>query len=331
MTRIAKIAILTSGGDAPGINACIRAVTKAALFHGLSVTGIRCGYDGLIDGDFIPLNADLLEESMRRGGTLLQSSRSDRFKTPEGRAEAHRRLQKAGIDAVILIGGDGSMAGAAAFTAAFGIPWIGIPKTIDNDISGTDVSIGFDTALNTAMEAIDRIHDTAGSHHRIHFVEVMGRSAGFIAWNAGIATGAETICIPETASFPDSLSALLEKAQKTRRAVIVIVAEGDETGGAHVLSQQVKAQFPDCDIAVSVLGYIQRGGSPGCADRILATRLGVAAVNALLKGIRNSMVGERKGIVVWTPLEKVVRRQLTVTPEVTEWNTIFSAYENTNL
>lgn len=329
MNRISTIAILSSGGDAPGINACIRAIVKTAWYHGWSVIGIRRGFEGLIEGDFIQPDAILLDDSIRRGGTLLQSSRSDRFKTREGRAAAYWQLKNAGINAVIMIGGDGSMAGAAAFTASFSIPWIGVPKTIDNDITGTDNSIGFDTALNTAMEAIDRIRDTAGSHRRIHFVEVMGRSAGFIAWNVGIATGAATIFIPETVSYPDHLSNLPAIAEKG--PVIVIVAEGDEAGGAHILAQKVKERHPGYDMAVSVLGYIQRGGSPCCSDRILATRLGIAAVNALHKGIINNMVGQIKDVITYTPLENITRRQLTLTAETAEWNNILSPYENIDL
>jgi 6-phosphofructokinase 1 len=325
MTGISRIALLTSGGDAPGLNACIRAVFKAAAFHRLEVIGIQGGYDGMIDGDFFKISSVMVDDIVHRGGTVLHASRRNRFRTPEGREAACRQLKNAGIDAVILIGGDGSLAGAAMFTATYDIPWIGIPKTIDNDISGTDASIGFDTAVNTAMEAIDRIRDTAGSHNRIHFVEVMGRNAGFIAWHAGIATGAETIYIPETVSYLPQLQNLLAKAVKMKRSLIVIIAEGDEAGGAHMVAEKMKAGFPEYDIAVSVLGYIQRGGSPGCTDRILAARLGVAAVTALLDGVKNKMVGEANGTIAFIPLGEITRRQLTITPETTELIDILSA------
>jgi 6-phosphofructokinase 1 len=326
MPDISRIAVLTSGGDAPGINACIRAVTKAAIFHGLQVIGIQRGYEGLIAGDFSDMDAASVDQIVQSGGTILRSSRSERFKTPEGRKAACLQLKKARIDAVIMIGGDGSIAGSAAFTASCDIPWIGIPKTIDNDVSGTDFTIGFDTAANTALQAIDKIRDTAESHNRIHFVEVMGRDAGFIAWHAGIGTGAEAIYIPETSSDLPYLYSVLEKAGRgNKRSFIVVVAEGDEAGGAYTVSEKVKERFPEYDMAVSVLGYTQRGGSPTCSDRLLATKLGVAAVNALIKGKKNAMVGEIKGSITFTPLEMVTRRQLEVTPLMTELIVMLSA------
>lgn len=325
MNVINSIAVLTSGGDSPGINACIRAVTKAALYHGLQVIGIRRGFEGMIRGDFFKMDAETVEHIHQRGGTILQSSRSERFKTPEGRELAYRQLKKAGIDAVILIGGDGSMAGSVAFTASYAIPWIGIPKTIDNDISGTDFTIGFDTAVNTALAAIDKIRDTAESHNRIHLVEVMGRAAGFIAWYVGIGAGAEAIYIPETASdLPHLYQTLRKIGQRNKRAFIVVVAEGDEVGGASAIAKNLKEHFPQHDTAVSVLGYIQRGGSPTCADRLLAARLGVASINALVKGERNCMVGEIKGSIALTPLEKVARRQLELTPLMNELTSILA-------
>lgn len=319
MNNISTIAVLTSGGDAPGLNACIRAITKAALYHNLKVIGIHRGYEGLIDGDFFELNAVAVNHIIQNGGTILQSSRSERFKTPEGREIAYQQLKKAGIDAVILLGGDGSLSGSAVFASTYDIPLIGIPKTIDNDIFGTDFSIGFDTATNTAMEAIDKIRDTAESHNRIYFVEVMGRDAGFLAYHAGIGTGAEAIFIPETETNLPQLYNLIEKIEEQNlHSLIVVVAEGDEMGGAYKISKKVKEHFPQLNTAVSVLGYIQRGGSPSCADRLLATRLGVAAVDALLEGRSKVMIGEIKGEIAFTPLEWVTKRQLEITPLMQE-------------
>lgn len=326
MSNLSNIAILTSGGDAPGINACIRAITKACLFHRLKVTGIHRGYEGLMEGDFFDMDSATVDHIIQHGGTILHSSRSSGFKTPEGRQNAYDQLKKAGIDAVILIGGDGSIAGSAAFTASYDIPWIGIPKTIDNDISGTDFSIGFDTAANTALDAIDKIRDTAESHNRICFVEVMGRDAGFIAYAAGTGAGAEAIYIPETKTDLPHLYFLLQKIENIKnRSFIVVVAEGDEAGGANAVAKQVRAHFPERDVAICILGYIQRGGSPTCADRLLATKLGVAAVTALLEGKKNCMVGEVNGKITLTPLAKVRRRQLKVTPQMAELITILSS------
>lgn len=325
MNKLSRIAVLTSGGDAPGLNACIRAVTKAALYHRLRVTGIHRGFEGLIEGDFFEMNTETVDDIIQTGGTILRSSRSERFKTPEGREAAYRQLKKAGIDAVILIGGDGSLAGAKLFTTSWDIPWIGIPKTIDNDISDTDFSIGFDTATNTALEAMDKIRDTAESHNRIYFVEVMGRHAGFIAWHAGIGTAAEVIYLPETKTdLPQLYNALEKVSESNKRSFIVVVAEGDEAGGAYTISAKVKVRFPQYDTGVCVLGHIQRGGSPSCSDRMLATRLGIAAVDALLKGEKNCMVGEIKGDIAVTPLEKITRRQLEITPLMAEMIAILS-------
>lgn len=323
--NIKKIAVLTSGGDAPGINACIRAVTKTALFYNLKVMGIQRGYEGLIAGDFFEMDAATVAHIIHQGGTILQSSRSERFKTAAGREMAYRQLKKAGIDAVILIGGDGSLAGSSVFTSSYDIPWIGIPKTIDNDISGTDFTIGFDTATNTAMEAIDKIRDTADSHNRIYFVEVMGRDAGFIAYYAGISIGAEAIHIPETKTDLPYLLEVLKPIKKKKQSFIVVVAEGDEAGTAYAISAKVKEHFPDHDMAVCVLGYIQRGGSASCSDRLLATKLGVAAVEGLRTGTKNCMVGQINGEICFTPLEKIVRRQLEITPMMKELFHILSA------
>lgn len=325
MLSIQKIAILTSGGDVPGLNACIRAIVRTAIFYNIEVLGIQRGYEGFIDGDFIPLNASSVSQIIQKGGTILSSSRSERFKTPEGRAMAYQQLKNQDIDALILIGGDGSLRGAQQMALESGIPIIGIPKTIDNDISGTDKAIGFDTATNVAMEAIDRIRDTALSHHRLFFVEVMGRHAGFIALEAGMATGAESILIPETEHDLNWLYQTIERKKDWKNSsYIVVVAEGDEAGGAYRLSEKVKSLYPDLYTGVSVLGHIQRGGSPTCFDRNLATRLGIAAVKGLLNGEKSVMVGELKGEIVFTPLQEIHSRKVNISGDTFEWLKVLS-------
>lgn len=321
-----KIAILTSGGDAPGLNACIRAVVRASVYNNIKVIGIHRGYEGMIDGDFFEMNAATVSNIIQRGGTILKSSRSERFKTPEGRESAYQQLRKENVEAIILIGGDGSFKGSRAFTSTYDIPIIGIPKTIDNDIVGTDFCIGYDTATNTAMEAIDKIRDTAESHNRIFFVEVMGRDAGFIAYRTGIGSGAEAIYIPETKTDLKHLFSVLEKGWSRRKSsLIVVVAEGDEIGGAIKISEKVKEKLPQYDMKVCILGHVQRGGSPSCTDRVLASKLGIAAVDALLDGKRNVVVGEVKNEIVYTPLEKAVKKHLHVSPEMMEQMNILSS------
>lgn len=322
---IKKIAVITSGGDAPGLNACIRAVVRTAIYNGLTVVGIQYGFEGLIAGDFITMDAKSVGNIIHMGGTILKSSRSERFKTPEGRELAYQQLKKEGIEEVVLIGGDGSLAGSKAFTATYSIPWIGIPKTIDNDITGTDFTIGYDTAVNTAMEAIDKIRDSAESHNRIYFVEVMGRDSGFIAYKTGIAVGAEAIYIPETKTDLQHLFTVFEKGwNRNKSSLLVVVAEGDEAGGAYKISGKVKEKFPHYDMAVCVLGHIQRGGSPTCADRVLATNLGVAAIHALLNGEKNIMIGEINAEIIYTPLEKIGKKYLEITPSMTELINVLS-------
>jgi 6-phosphofructokinase 1 len=325
MTETKKLALMTSGGDVPGLNAAIRAVVRTAIYYGFEVLGIQRGYEGMIDGDFIPMHSGSVSHIISRGGTILQSSRSERFRTQEGRAEAYRQMKAAGVEALILIGGDGSMRGAQLIADESDIPVVGIPKTIDNDLTGTDFAIGFDTAVNAAMEAIDRIKDTARSHNRLFFVEVMGRNAGYIAMQAGIATGAEAILIPETDRDIQILYDNIERKKcRADSSYIVVVAEGDEAGGAYQLAEQVKQKWPELHSGVTVLGHIQRGGSPTCFDRTLATRLGVAAVKAAVAGERNIMVGEQKGSLTYTPLSEVLNRPLEVTPEMLEMLEILS-------
>ncbi|MBI3136002.1 MAG: 6-phosphofructokinase [Bacteroidetes bacterium] len=312
--KLKKIAVLTSGGDAPGLNACIRAVVRTAVFNGLTVMGVRKGFEGLIAGDFVSMNASSVSGIIHSGGTLLQSSRSERFKTKAGRKKAFEQITKANIDAVILIGGDGSFEGAKTFTKEYEIPFIGIPKTIDNDISGTDICIGYDTALNTAMQAIDKIRDTAQSHERIFIVEVMGRDSGYIAYGAGLAGGAEAILIPETKADAENLLQVLKKGWKRdKSSLIVVVAEGDESGGAGKVAELIEKHNPGQYIGICILGHTQRGGSPTAADRILASKFGYGAVEALLSGKRNSMIGIKKNEICFTPLAKVKKQHLAVT------------------
>ncbi|MGS2740208.1 6-phosphofructokinase [Sinomicrobium sp. M5D2P17] len=309
-----KIAILTSGGDVPGLNACIRAIVKAASYHNISILGIKGGFEGMITGDFIPLDPLEINHIIHLGGTILKSSRSARFKTEEGRKIAYHQLRKEGIDALILIGGDGSLKGGLIFCEEYkDIPIMGIPKTIDNDISGTDYCIGYDTALNTAMQAIDKIRDTAESHDRIFIVEVMGRDAGYIAYGTGVASGADGILIPETTADLEYLQRSFAKDRNIKKtSLIIVVAEGDESGGAITIAEKVKKHAAGRDIRISVLGHIQRGGSPTAFDRILAARLGVAAVETLLKGAKNSMVGIIKNDLFTTPLADIKNRNMNI-------------------
>ncbi len=306
---INKIGVLTSGGDAPGMNAALRAVVRTANFYGLECIGIREGFNGLIEGNFIKMGPRSVSNIINLGGTILRSARSKEFKSYEGRQKAFQNCKDQGIDALVCIGGDGSFTGAKIFAEEFGIKVIGVPGTIDNDIFGTDNTIGFDTALNTAMEAIDKIRDTATSHNRIFFVEVMGRDAGFIALNSGIATGAVDILIPEENDSFDQLVDSFEKAKKRgKNSSIVVVAEGEKLGNVFELAQKTKEQFPNYDIRVSVLGHIQRGGSPSCADRVLASRLGFGAVTGLLKGLTNVMAGIQANQLVYTPIDDAIKK-----------------------
>lgn len=317
MQKIRKIAVLTSGGDAPGLNAAIRAVVRTAIYNQVEVTGVQRGYDGLVEGDFYPLDAASVKGIIHRGGTILRSSRSQAFKTREGRKKAFEQLTRDGIDALIIIGGDGSFSGAREFVSEHPVPCLGIPKTIDNDLFGTDQTIGFDSAVNTAMHAIDNIRDTAESHNRLFLVEVMGRDSGFIALTTGIATGAEAILVPETRVDIQHLMEVLEKGwTREKSSMIIVVAEGEEPNGAYGISARIKEQFPAYDVKVCVLGHLQRGGSPSCADRVLASKLGSAAVEALLSGKSNVMVGEVKGELTYTPFAKTVKHHMEVNAQM---------------
>ncbi len=302
---IKKVGVLTSGGDAPGMNAAIRAVVRAALHHNLEVVGIRKGYKGMISGDFIPLLSKDVSNIIQRGGTILGTARSEEFRTEEGRRKAYGNLVGAGIDACIVIGGDGSFQGAGKFSSEFDIPFIGIPGTIDNDLYGTDYTIGYDTALNTVVEAVDRIRDTASAHDRMFFIEVMGRGAGFIALHSGIACGAEAILIPEVDGQEEALDAYL-LAQGNKSSNIILVAEGNNVGGAEQIASQISVKYPEYDVRVNVLGHMQRGGSPSAFDRFLASRLGVAAVDALIDNQRSIMVGFVNHDIVHVPFNKTI-------------------------
>jgi len=317
MTQKIVVGVLTSGGDAPGMNAAIRAVTRAALNHGMEVWGIYRGYQGLIEGDVKKLCSQDVSGIIQRGGTFLQSARSSEFKTTAGRKKAHETLVKNGINALVVIGGDGSFAGATNFASEYlDISVIGIPGTIDNDIYGTDYTIGYDTALNTVVEAVDKIRDTASSFNRIFFVEVMGREAGFIALNSGIASGAEVIMVPERKHQVEKVRRFLAERARKNKSSIIIVSEGLEEGSAMEIAEQIRPEYPQFDIKVSVLGYIQRGGSPTSKDRVIASLMGVAAIEALLEGQRSLMVGYKNEEIVNVPLNKTVKLHKTISDEM---------------
>lgn len=307
MTKIKNIGILTSGGDSPGMNAAIRAVVRASLYHNLNVTGILRGYEGLIQADFIPMDGKSVANIIQRGGTILKTARCDAFRTKEGRELAHKNLTESEIDALVVIGGDGTFTGADIFSKEFDFPIIGLPGTIDNDLVGTDFTIGYDTAINTVVNAVDKIRDTAESHDRLFIVEVMGRDSGLIALRSGIGVGAEAILIPEAKVGVPELMHRIETGRKDKASKIIIVAEGDEAGGAYVIGETLKEKFPKYDIRVSVLGHIQRGGSPSCMDRVLASRLGVAAVEGLLEGKTDVMAGLVNKEIVFTPFSQAIK------------------------
>lgn len=308
-TKVSKIAVMTSGGDAPGMNAAVRAVVRSCVFNNIKCMGVLKGYQGLIDNELIPLDSRSVRNTISRGGTFLQTARSQEFRTPEGRQKAYENFKANGLDALVVIGGDGSFTGGMIFNKEFKVPVIGIPGTIDNDIYGTQFTLGYDTALNTVVEAIDKIRDTASSHNRLFFVEVMGRDAGFIALNAGIGAGAEEILIPEENLGIDRLVESLKNSEKSgKTSSIVVVAEGDKSGkGVFELKDYVEENMPEYDVRVSVLGHMQRGGSPSCFDRVLAGRLGVKAVDLLLAGQSNLMVGINNNEITSINLEKAVK------------------------
>ena len=312
-----KIGVFTSGGDAPGMNACIRAVVRSALKRGLEVAGIYRGYQGLIEGDIKNMDSHSVSSIINTGGTILRSARSKDFMTIEGRKLAYQNLKSAGIDGIVAIGGDGTFTGADIFMKEFpDINIVGCPGTIDNDLAGTDHTIGFDTAINTAMDAIDKIKDTANAHDRLFFVEVMGRDAGYIAMAAGIATGAEAVLVPEHKTNLDDLVKVLQNAHdRKKNSSIVVVAEGDEAGGAYQIADYVKSKLDIFEIKVSILGHIQRGGSPTCLERVRASRMGVAATDALLEGRSGVMIGIINNEIAYTPFENAIKKAGDISPK----------------
>jgi 6-phosphofructokinase 1 len=308
MYQLKTIGVLTSGGDAPGMNAALRAVTRAAIFNGISVKAICRGYKGLINNEIIDFKTQNVSNIIQHGGTIIKTARCQEFQTPEGRKLAYDTLKSHNIDALVVLGGDGTFTGAKVFAQEYNFPIIGVPCTIDNDLYGTDFTIGYDTALNTVIEAVDKIRDTASSHDRLFFVEVMGRDAGFLALNAAIASGAEAAVIPEIAIKDDLLGEVIQNGfRKTKNSSIVLVAESEITGGANGVAERVKREYPQYDVRVVILGHIQRGGSPSASDRILASRMGAAAVDALIEEQRNLMIGIVNDAIVYVPFTKAIK------------------------
>ena len=313
MGKIRCVGILTSGGDAPGMNAAIRAVTRAAIYNGLKVKGIYRGYKGLITGEIQEFKTQNVSNIIQLGGTILKTARCMEFKTPEGRQVAHETMVREGIDALIVIGGDGSLTGARLLAEEYDVPCIGLPGTIDNDLYGTDTTIGYDTALNTILDAVDKIRDTATSHERLFFVEVMGRDAGFLALNGAIAAGAEAAIIPEFNTEVDQLEEFIKNGfRKSKSSSIVLVAESEITGGAMHYAERVKNEYPQYDVRVTILGHLQRGGRPTAHDRIIASRMGVASIQALMEGQRNVMIGIENDKIVYVPFAKAIKNDKPV-------------------
>ena len=314
--KITKIGVLTSGGDRPGMNAAIRAVVRTGIYHGMEVFGIMRGYSGMVEGEIQKMESRSVANIIQRGGTILKTSRCNEFLTPEGRAKAYKNLKQFGIEGLVIIGGDGSFRGAQIFSNEYDIPCIGLPGTIDKDIAGTDFTIGFDTAVNTAVEAIDKIRDTADAHDRLFIIEVMGRDAGYIALHSGISTGAEHILIPEKkTSYIDLISSLKEKQGRKKLVNLIVVAEGEEFGGADELAKHIKLQIPDQDLRVCILGHIQRGGAPSCFDRVIASRMGYHAIECLMEGRFNVFIGIVNNKMNYTPLDEAVKKKQRISEE----------------
>ena len=316
---IKTIGILTSGGDAPGMNAAIRAVTRTARYHDINVVGIMRGYQGLIEKEFVKFNSSSVSNTIQRGGTILKTARCGAFMTPEGRKKAYDNMIAEGIDALVVIGGNGSLTGAQLFAREYDLPIIGLPGTIDNDLYGTDSTIGYDSALNTIVDCVDKIRDTANSHDRIFFIEVMGRDAGFLAQNSAIASGAEAAIIPEGKTDVDQLAAFIERGKrKSKNSAIVLVSEAhkDGVGGAMYYAERIRNEYPQFDARVTILGHLQRGGMPTAYDRILASRMGYAAIEALLEGQRNVMIGIKNDEIVYVPISRAVKKDKPINEEL---------------
>ncbi len=318
-SNVKSIGVLTSGGDAPGMNAAIRAVTRAAIFNGMRVFGIYRGYKGLISNEIEEFKTNSVSNIIQQGGTILKTARCEEFMTEAGRKTAYENMQRHGIDALVVIGGDGSLTGAGIFANEYNIPIVGLPGTIDNDLNGTDTTIGYDTALNTIMQSMDKIRDTATSHERLFFVEVMGRNCGYLALNSAIASGAEAAIIPEISTEKDQLEELINQGfRKSKSSSMVLVTESEITGGAMNLAERVKKQYPQYDVRVSILGHLQRGGSPTAQDRILASRMGIAAIQALLENQRNVMIGIRENEIDYVPFKRAIKKDREISPELLE-------------
>ena len=319
MARIKTIGLMTSGGDAPGMNAAIRAVTRTARYHDINVIGIMRGYLGLIENEFVKFTSSSVSNTIQRGGTILKTARCGAFMTPEGRKKAYENMLAAGIDALVVIGGNVSLTGAQLFAREYDIPIIGLPGTIDNDLYGTDFTIGYDSALNTIVECVDKIRDTANSHDRIFFIEVMGRDAGFLAQNSAIASGAEAAIIPEGDTDVDQLAAFIERGKrKSKNSAIVLVSEAQKNGvgGALYYAERIKNEYPQFDARVTILGHLQRGGVPSAYDRILASRMGYAAIEALMEGQRNIMIGIKNDEIVYVPISRAVKNNKPINEEL---------------
>lgn len=319
MRELKTVAVLTSGGDAPGMNACIRAVTRAAIYNGMRVIGVYRGYEGLINAEFQEFTSSSVSNTIQRGGTILKTARSETFMTPEGRKKAYENMVAHGIDALIVIGGNGSLTGAQLLAREYDIPVIGLPGTIDNDLYGTDHTIGYDTALNTIVECVDKLRDTANSHDRIFFIEVMGRDAGFLAQNSAIASGAEAAIIPESMTNVDQLAEFIGRGvRKSKNSSIVLVSEAqkDGVGGALYYAERVRKEYPQYNVRVTILGHLQRGGTPSAYDRILASRLGYASIEALLEGQRNIMVGISNDEIVYVPIQRAIKMDKPINKEL---------------
>lgn len=313
MAEIKCIGIITSGNDAPGMNSAIRAVTRSAIYNGMKVKAVYRGYKGLIDGEIVEFETQSVSNIIQQGGTILKSSPSKEFMSADGRKQAYENIVKAGVDALVVIGGDGTIHGARVFAQEFDFPCIAIPATIDNNLCGTDTTIGYDTALNTIMQTVDKIRDTATSHERLFFVEVMGDGAGFLALNSGIAAGAEEAIVPTIEIEDEQLHNFIQNGfRKTKSSSIVLVAANEQTGGAMHYAELVKNQYPDLDVRVSILGHLQRGGNPSAHDRIIASRMGAASIQALIKGLRNVMVGIDNDEIVYVPFSRAIKENRAI-------------------